>query len=411
MKSCFMWTIIALFALFQPATAQAAPGDGVWTANIGDGSDEAIGTPLLADGVLVAATKFLGLFGLKASDGTQVWHNATIPHFPGERMLWRGNVYMGASDHLYKISPSTGVIVVDRALAGRTVSGWATPTAAGDLVFFVTENSSPGQYDYRLHGADATTLADVWTTPLQNRASLMTDGATLYVLSNTLKSIDPLTGLQRWEIAPADGWYMFTNGALHDGKLVAYATHEAAPWGFEVACYDVGDGRVDPSGPKWRDNHDNRTYHNLATPVIDGDRVLAMVGSNLRAYDLATGTQAWTVALGVNATPIALDGKIYVMNHVEGSGSNLSVSCLDGATGGNLWSKPITQIVGQPIVVGGKVFAQDYNSVLRAFQTAPHAHAWPMNNGDAGQTSSSTTLATSSWQGAGHALTPLLLLD
>lgn len=379
-----LWALCAL-----PATARAAPGDFLWTGNIG-GNSSTWSTPVVYGSLLIVNGQHGGLTAFNNATGSQAWYNADIVASVTSPIVFQNMLYLGVDTHLYKITPSTGTVVLDRTLAGSVSAN--APAALDNLLYFVTNNAG----DYLVHAADITTLEDVWTFPLPTAGTVLTDGTNLYVLADQFYALNPQTGTIRWAVSPPAPYNYFEYGAVYNGYLAAFA-HSQFDGNTILACYTIGNGSVAPS-LAWSQGF-GMVYADGSPPAIDGSRVFANSrGGILRAFDLATGTELWSYTvrgLGqASALPVALDGKVYVQLFVD----TPAMLCLDGATGAEVWKNQTSMGVAwsQPVVADGRVYLATDWAGIYAFATQVHTHAWPMYKNNTAQTSASVTTAYTS---------------
>jgi outer membrane protein assembly factor BamB len=121
--------------------------------------------------------------------------------------------------------------------------------------------------------------------------------------------------------------------------------------------------------------------HVTAPPVAAGGRIFVMDGAaNVSAHDAGTGAQIWRT----NITPkskraqdgwgggVAFDdGKLFVTSGTR------EVVALDAATGRLLWRTTTdAPLHAAPTVAGGRVFAEDVNDELFAFDAATGTQTW-----------------------------------
>lgn len=111
----------------------------------------------------------------------------------------------------------------------------------------------------------------------------------------------------------------------------------------------------------------------LAQPVSDGRLIYTLDGeARISAFDVNTGSQAWSVDLNPNikrdklgfggGLALSEDGKLYVTSGFR------FVAALDAATGATLWQKTVdTQLHAAPVVNDKYVMATDVDNQIFAF--------------------------------------------
>ena len=163
--------------------------------------------------------------------------------------------------------------------------------------------------------------------------------------------------------APQSEW------PLPGGNLAQSVEHVDAAPNFEVA---------------WRRSFgapSSRKHHVTAPPIVEGGRIFVMDGAaDVSAHDAASGGQIWRT----NIMPKSkrdheawggglayADGKIFVTSGFR------QVVELDAATGRLLWrSMTEAPMHAAPTVADGRVFAEDVNDELFAFDATTGTQDW-----------------------------------
>lgn len=111
----------------------------------------------------------------------------------------------------------------------------------------------------------------------------------------------------------------------------------------------------------------------LARPVSDGRLIYTLDGeARVSAFDVNTGSQAWSVDLNPNikrdklgfggGLALSEDGKLFVTSGFR------TITALDAATGSTVWQKQVdTQMHAAPVVNDRFVFATDVDNQIFAF--------------------------------------------
>jgi len=184
-------------------------------------------------------------------------------------------------------------------------------------------------------------------------------------LNDQLKVADALKGQDFFlpPPAPQSEW------PLAGGNLAQSVEHvEAAP-NFAIAWKR-------PFGTP-----SSRHHHVTAPPIAEGGRIFLMDGgANVSAHDAASGGQIWRT----NITPkskrdreawggglASADGKIFVTSGFR------EVVALDAASGRLLWRTTTdAPMHAAPTAAGGRVFAEDVNDELFAYDEGTGAQLW-----------------------------------
>jgi outer membrane protein assembly factor BamB len=236
------------------------------------------------------------LFALTAS-GRQRWLYRLDGSSPRGPTVAHGVVYVGTDrGKLYAISaqdgkklwevqldaiPSSPITVVDQRLFVQLANG-----------HLLALNTANGQVDWTFSLPQPSLL-------LRRSSGVIVEGQTLY------------TGFA-------------------DGKLVALnVTNGAELWHATVAI---------PHG----NNELARMVDVSATPVLDGDRVIALAyQGNIAAYNRNSGEELWSQPLSAVITPILHDGTLFV------AGSDGQVYAIDPQSGTVRWRN--TRLKGQSL--------------------------------------------------------------
>lgn len=380
LRSFVLCAVVGLF----PAILHAATGDLLWTGQTG-GNHATWSTPLLSGDLVIIKEQDGGISALSAATGALAWYTSGVASSLTSPILVDGTLYLGAGSFLYRMNPATGDILDFRTLDGSVVSN--ALTALGAHLYFVKFKD----FAYSIEAVSAATLADIWTQPLFEAGTALTDGTNIYVLSSILQALNPATGAQRWSASPPTGFNRIQEGALYGGYLVA-VIYSNFTGKTGLACWYVGDGQSAPN-LVWHVDLGQNAYADGIPPVIDGSRVFfASSDGYVRAFSLTTGDSLWDHEVRdtglTGPRPVALDDKVYVQEFLGGANRAL---CLNAATGDVLWTTGGTAgfVWGQAAVGGGRVyFAADGQGVF-AFDSGPHDEAWPMHKNNPGQTSAS----------------------
>ncbi len=281
-----------------------------------------------------------------AETGKLLWQyrfNVYSSDVPPRRIAWSspagdpqtGNVYVfGACNELVALSID-GKLLWNRSFTdefgawtthgGRTVS----PIVEGNLVIVSTVTDGFADLSLRRHryyAFNKLTGESVWistavdrpfdttySTPITttlNGTRMMIAGAG----DGNVHALKVNTGEPIWS-------YPMSKRGINPGVVLkgnlAFVSHpeenlDTTEMGLLAAVDVTSRGKITKNQIKW-------SIKNIglgpASPVIDGDRIYHIDGgSNLYAFDIATGKQLWMHNLGTiqKASPVLADGKLYV---------------------------------------------------------------------------------------------------
>lgn len=282
----------------------------------------------------------------KADTGKLLWeHRFNVYHsdVPPHRIGWAspvgdpstGNVYVfGVGGTLLGLSQD-GKLLWQRSLVeefglitthgGRTVS----PVMEGDLVIVSGLNSGWGEQaraSHRFMAFDKTTGQTVWVTSTRGRPFDTTYAPPIAAEINETRlliagagdgavyALKPQTGELVWR-------YEMSKRGINTGVVLkgtmAIVSHseenlDTSEMGVIAAIDASAQGDIGKEQTRWSVKGFLGGY---SSPVVDGDRVYQIDnGSNLFAFDVASGKQLWMLNLGTiqKASPVLADGKLYV---------------------------------------------------------------------------------------------------
>ncbi len=241
-----------------------------------------------------------------------------------------------AEDAIVCLDLATGRTLWKTTAPGAPVGRGASSTAcvAAGKVFAVASS--------RVWCVDAVSGKIAWETPLAGKrgigsSPLVADGV-LIVNADGLTAFDANTGKQMWKDAKAGGNnsspVMWKNFVLCNGRA-------------DLQAFDLKTGSVAWTAPGGGD----------ATPAIDGN-ILAVQARKpelgLVIYRLAAdgATKLWNFpidALRTQSSPIIHDGAVYLMD------DNVHY-CFDLADGKQRWQAPAQSAIASPVLADGKLF-------------------------------------------------------
>ncbi|MBK5292591.1 MAG: PQQ-binding-like beta-propeller repeat protein [Acidobacteriia bacterium] len=328
----------------------AAPSDLAWTAPYGGRS-----TPIIMNGRFyllnaggAGSTLQERVVCLDADTGKLIWEyrfNLYHSDVPPHRIAWSspagdpetGNVYVfGAGGTLLALSRD-GKKVWERSLTediglvtthgGRT----ASPVIEGNLVIVSGVTTTWGEHARAAHrfiAFDKRTGQTQWFSAPGGRPFDTTYSPPVVVTINgvkiliagggdgTVHAIKVSTGESVWK-------YVISKRGVNTGVVVynntAYVSHseenfDTNEMGLLAAVDATAKGDITAAQIKWKLVGFQGGY---SSPVMDGDRLYQIDnGSNVFAFDAATGRQIWKHNLGTiqKSSPVLADGKIYVGN-------------------------------------------------------------------------------------------------
>ena len=281
-----------------------------------------------------------------ADTGKLLWEhrfNVYLSDVPPHRVGWAspvgdpatGNVYsLGVGGHLSGLSRE-GKVLWERSLGedfglvtthgGRTVS----PVIEGDLVIVSGITSGWGtqaRAGHRFMAFDKKTGETMWVSSPGGRPYDTTYSPPIVVNVNGMRlliaggsdgavhAIKPQTGEPVWR-------YEMSKRGINTGVVVkgttAIVTHseenlDTNEMGLIAAGDATATGNVGKDQIRWSKTGFQGGF---SSPVIDGDRFYQIDnGSNIAAFDIATGRQLWIQNLGTiqKSSPVLADGKLYV---------------------------------------------------------------------------------------------------
>jgi outer membrane protein assembly factor BamB len=284
------------------------------------------------------------VMALDADSGKMVWEyrfNLFQSDVPTHRVGWASPAVDPETGNVYALSGGAEVIALSRdgkplwqrsfgeEFAAFTTHGGRTmnPLVDGDLVIVSAAVSNWGTSANRSHrfiALDKRTGDVIYVANPGGRPYDTAYAAPMIATINGLRlliaglgdgaihAIKPQTGEKVWSFVAA-------KRAINTGAVVKDNTVIVSHGDENIDVNELGliaalDGAAtgDIKTTKWAVKG---TEFAFSSPVIDGTRVYQIdAGSTLHAFDIATGKELWTLALGSaqKAPPVLADGKIYV---------------------------------------------------------------------------------------------------
>lgn len=294
-----------------------------WSANVGDGADEAIrliGSPIVAGGRTYAMDTGSNVSAFDARSGKQLWRTSLTPdeedddHISGGMAYEDGKIYVTTGfAQVISLDASNGKIFWRKSLAGPIRTA---PTVRAGRVFTITVDS-------RMYALNGSTGEELWTfTGIAKTASLL-GGASPAVDRGVV-------------VAP------FSSG--------------------ELVALKVENGRV-----LWTQslNTTRRTdvvsalAHIRGRPIIDRGRVFAIShGGLIVSIDLRSGRRIWDKEIGGLSSPWVAGDYIFLLTN------DSEIVAISRETGSIHWVQKLPQYEDPetkdfPIVWNGPLLASD----------------------------------------------------
>jgi len=284
------------------------------------------------------------VMALDADSGKVIWEhriNMFQSDVPAHRIAWASPAVDPETGNIYVLSGGAEAIALSpdgkrlwsrsfgEEFAAFTTHGGRTmsPVIDGDLVIVSGAFSNWGSAAARAHrfvALDKRTGEVIYVSnpggrPYDtayappvianvNGMRLLIDG----LGDGAVHAIKAQTGQKVWSFTAAKR--AINTGVATSGNTVFLTHGDENLEGVELGLIAAIDGSQtgDIKTTKWAIRG---TEFGYSSPVIDGTRLYQLDnGSTLRAYDIATGKQLWTLPLGLaqKASPVLADGKLYV---------------------------------------------------------------------------------------------------
>jgi len=284
------------------------------------------------------------IMALDADTGTLVWEykfNLYQSDVPAHRVGWASPAADPETGNIYALSGGAEVVALNRdgkrlwsrsfgeEFAAFTTHGGRTmpPVVDGDLVIVSAAVSNWGASalrGHRLMALDKRTGDVVYVAHPGGRPYDTAYASPIIAAINGLRllivglgdggvyAIKPQTGERVWGFTMSKR--AVNTGVVVSGNDVIVSHGDENLEGNELGLLAAIDGSQsgDIKTTKWAIKGLEFTY---APPLVDGTRLYQIDnGSRLRAFEIATGTELWTLQLGTaqKASPVLADGKIYV---------------------------------------------------------------------------------------------------
>jgi len=273
------------------AALDVRSGDERWRADLGGYIVRA--SPAVADGTVYVGAGY-ALFALDATTGREEWRLSTRFAGSSSPVVAQGVVYAATQEgHVYAVDARTGE---ERWHVQAEGLIFASPAVSDNRVFAGTD-------DGHLYAIAADTGRRLWDFAVGGEiyASASVVDSTVYVSSTARKlhAIDVSTGEERWQAeVGGDASPAVVNGVVFvggtDGGLHALdAATGHARWLFPTGHpIEVG-------------------------PAVVDDTIYVGSGPTLYAVDIARGSSRWAYPIDdtISAAPAVLNGTIYIGSH------------------------------------------------------------------------------------------------
>jgi outer membrane protein assembly factor BamB len=284
------------------------------------------------------------VIALDVDTGKAIWDykfNLFQSDVPPHRIAWASPAADAETGNIYALSGGAQVVALSRdgkplwnrsfgeEFAAFTTHGGRTmsPLVDGDLVIVSAAVSNWGGSAARAHrliALDKRTGDVVYVANPGGRPYDTAYGAPLIATINgqrllivglgdgAIHAIRPQTGEKVWSFAASKR--AINTGVAVKGNLVFVSHGDENLTGNELGLLAAIDGSQagDIKTTKWEVRG---TELNYSSPIVDGNRIYQIDNSStLRAYEIDSGQQLWTLPLGTaqKAPPVMADGKIYV---------------------------------------------------------------------------------------------------
>lgn len=284
-------------------------GSEIWSKSF---SYEVTG-PTIAEGLAFVSVRDTGgdnLFALDVSDGSEIWTlSVPLSDDTANPTYHDGRLYHGTDEgKLYSISATDGSINWDITISDQYV----VPPAVADGTIYTS----------------------------------VTDG--------TIRAYSAADGTEEWSFLTDNINDNLSAPTYHNG--VVYVGDDD---GGNVWAINASDG-----SKIWKQDTPNVETH---SPTIYDDKIIVSGSSEyLQALDINTGSKLWSRNLSGEfsySKPAIADGVVYVAFEL---GSIFAVNASDGSTVWNATAN--SNIYTSPSVVNGRVYIQDWNADVYAYE-------------------------------------------
>jgi outer membrane protein assembly factor BamB len=211
----------------------------------------------------------------------------------------------------------------------------------------------------RITALNGFTGATLWTSQAVAKGSLVSAGASLLVLSqsitaqgapgsSTVSVLDVSTGSLRWK-QTMTGTGFADDLARGDTLYLGLDTPTSTAVNYQVIAYRLTDG-----SKEWQSG--NIPYFSHLVDV-DSNRVYLQTQTALMALQVSDGSVAWTTPME-NSSEVLLANNVLYGGKFAGSSSQPGIFALNAATGAQLWLYALgsSPILAAPVLSGGMAY-------------------------------------------------------
>ena len=292
-------------------------GDTRWTFPTGM---RIVGSPAVADGVVVFGSANYNIYGLDAASGRLLWSYTTQQAVMGAATIHQGVAYIGGGDgKMYAFDIHTGNLKWSFDQLGNYVL--TRPLVYQDKLYFgawdrhlYALNIHDGSLVWKWnngHGNPKLSPASVW--PVAANGKIFITAPDRY-----FTCLDALTGEQVWRTKEYK--VRETVGLSEDGTTV----YSKCMWDTIVAL----DATSDQPIPRWVTHADFGYEHNPAMPLEkDGTLWVSTKNGLLLGIDAMTGKVLWRHKIGnsILNTPLPLSDKECIFTSSEGTITRITI--------------------------------------------------------------------------------------
>jgi outer membrane protein assembly factor BamB len=329
---------LGVFVVRSDGSVQAfdgASGAQRWRSASGVGASGA--APVVADGSVFVLNNGT-LVALHAQDGTQAWQasttaNASAPGLVAQEITASSVAIISQQNGqpaIMAVDPHTGTAHWQRPITSSAtfiVGSVFALAATAQVVVAIASGHAGTQAAYMLFAFDATSGATLWQSPAQTTAKSITAADLLLTAQSVLVLADHLTAFDR-----GTGHVLWqSNAAVFDSSIAG----QLATTGNVVLVQTSTQSTQAMVALRLADGTKAWSVADLAAGVFtDGQEVYlgGVQGNSITAVDVQTGGQHWHSQDFGLMDPVALGCKVVIGSFVN------TIKAFDTATGTRLWT-------------------------------------------------------------------------